>query len=599
MRIRTFISFVLLLSVQLLGAVELPQKQNGKLLVKINMNSEVMNAVLNMADCAGELRDPKIHLPLTEDAIKTFSAFKTHPAVRGVCSNDKKGWNSEGFNDFAELPLYFADLPDGKRIAPYDNSLLDRVVAEGVPAGDRAAKAVYLDAYWEKVRDFYRKADFPAFLKAHEEIYSSYVAQTAASLPEWDLIGELEDFHARHDFAGFLLAPSPMQLPNGGNFGFSLTGNDGRITAFYLMGIIEDEKDGTYGFRGEWTWLALHEFGHSFSNPVADKFDPQLAAYSYLFPGIAEKANRWGYSSWSDFAGGELITNAVASRIIYRRNGPAAAEAFLKDLEARGYVFIRDYFSLLGDYEADRNKYRTLYDFYPQLLASYAKLGLIYDEKPAGLGIMISSAVPEGLRVDGFRITDAAYRSGIRSGDIIIALKGATLAGKDALSELRSSFDALPPGGAISCSVLRAGKTVDISMEKFTVKMPRIVKLENKYSNVVTHRHIELGLSVVDSETFDGAYVYDVDHAKPGYLAGIRRKDVIKAVNGEPVTSAESYLKFDRNWGSLKDGDAYTVTVERKGARKDLRVVNNAWEDVVLTTEIKPERKGTEHADDK
>ena len=53
---RAFISFVLLLPVQLLGAVELPQKQNGKMLVKINLNSEVMNAVLNMADCAGELR---------------------------------------------------------------------------------------------------------------------------------------------------------------------------------------------------------------------------------------------------------------------------------------------------------------------------------------------------------------------------------------------------------------------------------------------------------------------------------------------------------------------------------------------------------------
>ena len=585
---RAFISFILLLSVQLSGAVELPQKQNGKMLVKINLNSEVMNAILNMADCAGELRNATP--PITEAAIKAFSAFKTHPAVRGVCSADKKGWNSEGFNDFAELPLYFADLPDGKRIAPYNNSLLDDVVAEGVPAGDRAAKAAYLDAYWEKVRDFYLKADFPAFLKAHEAVYSSYLAQTAASLPEWDLIGELEDFHARHDFASFVLAPSPMQLPNGGNFGISITRADGKTMAFYLMGIEADEKNGTYGFNGEWTWLALHEFGHSFSNPVAEKSDPQLAAYSYLFPGVAKKARRWGYSNWGDFVGGELLTNAIASRIIYRKNGPAAAEAFLKDCEDRGWVFIRDYFSMLGDYEGDRTKYRTLYDFYPQMVASYAKLGLVDAEEPAGLGIMLSSSVPEGFRVDGLKIIDASYRAGIRSGDIIIALKGNSLAGKDALAELQASFDALPPGGAIPCSVLRAGKTMDISIKKFMVKTPRIVKLGDKYSNVATHRHIGLGLSVVDSDSIDGAYVYDADQDKAGYLAGIRGKDVVKAINGDPVTSMESYLRFDRDWDSLKDGDVYTVTVERKGTRKDFRVVNNAWEDVVLTTEIKPGR---------
>ncbi len=46
----------------------------------------------------------------------------------------------------------------------------------------------------------------------------------------------------------------------------------------------------------------------------------------------------------------------------------------LRSDNRNGFVFVRPIFDLLADYEKNRDRYRTLEDFYPQIEALFGRL---------------------------------------------------------------------------------------------------------------------------------------------------------------------------------------------------------------------------------
>lgn len=584
---RTIMALSLLLVGSWLSA-EVPEKRTGKLVVKINLNSEVMNALLNTADCAKRLRQERNLPPMYTDAIETFKQYRSHPAVQELCSDAGHGWNSSGFNYFAEYPLYFAELPEGKRIAEYGEELLERLVVSGVAANDREGKIRYLDAYWEKVRDFYKTSDFPAFIKKNKDLYRSYVEDVHASLSEHDLVRMLEDYHGRRDVDVFSLVPSPLQLPNGGNFGFSIKDTARKSIIFCLLGISRNEKTRGYDYKGDHVELVLHEFGHSFSNPVNEKHLAEIGKYKFLMPGIAEKMRRWGYSErdWNT-AVGELLANSIVARLILKVKGEKAAQEFLDREEGRGFVFISDFYDLLDVYEKNRDKYKTLYDFYPRLVGAFSGWGVYFFEERLPLQLSWYKKTPDGVLITGIDAGGAGYRSGVRRGDSIIEINGKKIESEEIYLNWCKAFESLGPGGSLNFLVARKGRRMNIQVKSFSSKAARAVKLGKEFKNINLRRHLDLGLwDAVETENMDGILIYSADPDKAGYLAGIREDDVVKAINGVPMTRLDDYLKFCEDWKTLPDGANATFTIVRNGAELDIRVENKDWEEVVETVRI-------------
>jgi serine protease Do len=71
-------------------------------------------------------------------------------------------------------------------------------------------------------------------------------------------------------------------------------------------------------------------------------------------------------------------------------------------------------------------------------------------------------------------------------------------------------------------------------------------------------------------ESTDGALVQNVPRRTPAFNAGIRQYDVILAVNGNKVTSAEDLTKKVQ---AAKVGDKLTLTISRNGNKQDVVVV--------------------------
>lgn len=379
----------------------------GKISVGIDPNRELMYSILHLTSYASKLRNGRV-TALAAAVLGDLGQFKEHPAVAELDSNGSLNW-TRGlcFDTFSSFPGYFSSLPDSKRIHEYDDEFLGRVL----PGLSRAEKVKYLDAYWEKVKDFYKVSGFAGFFRKNEGVYRSYVDSVFERLPGTDVAALHEEYHGYRGFERFYIVPSPLNLPPGGSFGGHI-GN----SIFNFMGYGYDDAQAV-------KFLALHEFGHSFCNTTVESHLPELGNYGFLMNGLYEDMKKQGYGSW-DTVMYELLVRAVHARLLLKTEGQEAAELFLlREIHEHKFVFIRDFYDLLDVYEKNRDEYPQLKDFYPRLMGALSgwRLAEVKEPEPAGVW---TTAVPSGLSIDYAEPSGSAYAAGLRDGDVLRASDG-------------------------------------------------------------------------------------------------------------------------------------------------------------------------------
>lgn len=405
-------------------------KSAGKIKVGISPNRELIYTILHLTRFSENLRGRREE-PLAAEARAEFAPFAAHPAVAELDYDGKLNWNKGlGYDAFSAFPGYFSALPEGRRLYPYADDFLDRVL-RGLTNEEKVA---YLDAYWAKVMDFYRVSGFSAFFEKKAPVYRGYVDSVYAGLPGTDPVRLHEGYHANYGFEQFYVVPSPLNLPTGGNYGWRI----GR-SIFNFMG---------YGFGDAEAvnYLILHEFGHSFCNPVVERYAGELAAYEGLLKGVAEEMQGMAYGHWLTVMR-ETLVRAVHARFILKTEGPLAAELFLLDNSVKKkFVFINDLYELLAEYEGDRGRYPTLYEFYPRFAGSLAAWELAEVDEAITPGIW-SAPIEGGVYINGINPDGYGHAAGLRWGDTVTAVDGARPSD--------TFFYALSPGRSYSLSVMR------------------------------------------------------------------------------------------------------------------------------------------------
>lgn len=427
-------------------------RSTGKITVGINPNRELLYTMLQLTGFSAQLRSGREE-PLVAVVLKEFAPFAAHPAVADLDSGGRLNWRQGlAYDAFSSFPGYFSALPEGRRLYPYDEVFLARVL----PGMTTEQKVSYLDAYWEKAMDFYRVSGFSGFFQKNAAVYQTYVDNVYRNLPGTDPVALHEGYHAYYGYDNFYVVPSPLNLPTGGNYGWRL----GR-SIFNFMG---------YGFNDAEAvnHLILHEFGHSFCNPVVEKNADGLSAYSGLMAGVKEEMSAQAYGNWLTVMR-ELLVRSVHARLLLRSEGEQAAERLLlRDAYNLKFVFIRDFYDLLAVYEADRAAYPTLYEFYPKLMESLKNWELAEVEEAVSPGVW--SSLREGsLVVTGVSSTGYGYAAGLRWGDTITAADGEKPGA--------GFFFALAPGRVYELSVTRQdGSQASIKLAVQSQKKLRPVK---------------------------------------------------------------------------------------------------------------------------
>lgn len=265
--------------------------------------------------------------------------------------------------------FYYTDVPKAQRKAPISDVLLREVH----PNRD---SAVYLvERFMSQLNQFYKDVNFDKFLSDNTYVYQKAAAEVRQNLPDASFIPALETYYGatKHSYNIIL---NPFFKTDWG-MGWETTSPGGadiyNISAPLSKATLgEDGRIVSPGFDNptEIRRLSVHEFGHSFVNPLANQTDykPQIERFNNLYEPIEGESQ---YRDWhTQFC--EYVVRAGEVRIALAMNDSAAAKA--TEIRNAKWRYLSHFTRQLARYEQNRARYPTFAAFFPDLVASLSAL---------------------------------------------------------------------------------------------------------------------------------------------------------------------------------------------------------------------------------
>lgn len=359
------VSVIILLSIQAIFPNAQEPVAAGKLAVEVNYNVEVLGLAYFIGFEGVDIENKTVEIE-----------GKNIP---------KKEWHKYGFYIYEKYKKYATSEKLAKSFAVADHLWLDYIInlliqVDNFPRaqlrGDLDAKyfinfsvkkdtaeakqnaGIFLDG----LNSFYEEINFKQYIIDTKEFYTSAVKQVKKNLPGNNFVPVIESFY-RKSFQKYILVPS-LTIPKGMGFGLNFTKN-GKTTLFNVFGAFElqafhDPKSLDLGFGNQQRLreLSIHEFGHSFVNPVIDSIPQDLVATTErLFEPIKPAMEKQGYNTWK----ASLYEHFVRAGevVIAKRMGdlPGSKKLYKNYVDDRQFTYLPEIIEELENYTGSRYSY--------------------------------------------------------------------------------------------------------------------------------------------------------------------------------------------------------------------------------------------------
>ena len=139
-----------------------------------------------------------------------------------------------------------------------------------------------------------------------------------------------------------------------------------RITAERMQSVMDDNEVVGW-FNGRVLGTVVHEFCHSFANPIVDRHVEELKdAGQTIFPLVQDQMRSMAYSNWKTMMYESLVRSSVV-RWDLAKNGRESAESRIAWEEKNHFFWISGLSELLGEYETKRDTCPDLESFFPEI----------------------------------------------------------------------------------------------------------------------------------------------------------------------------------------------------------------------------------------
>lgn len=318
-------------------------KMVGRLEIRIDPRIELIN-IVEKAPSFEEKPHPK---PSIQRKMSNyFALYKNHPAVSMMQELKAGGFTYTKPRCFI---LGYTNPPELRQLYP---------LKQTYPYSDESwsPDEETLAELIRKLKDFYNDSKFGMFYHEHRADYEESLHSIAVNFEEKDYVKLLEDyFGGRKD--KYVLIYSPI---NPGGFGIWIE-TEGKISVYCIIGLEVGNIP-----------LVLHEFGHTFVNPITDEFREEIDKYQNLFPPIRPNLPS-SYDRWWIVVN-EHIIRAFTARVETILDGEEAGKRALQRELSDGFKYIIPMYERLKEYEANRDKYPNFRSFYPRIIELFAEL---------------------------------------------------------------------------------------------------------------------------------------------------------------------------------------------------------------------------------
>jgi hypothetical protein len=328
--------------------VEIVAREAGGITLSVDPRIELLSIVQYLAGYRPITELPSAYRARVDSA---FAGFRDHVAVALF-----RDMAAAGFSFHVPPQATLHRTIDLQPALPFPPGVLARGGGE-----DR------LESFYRHLAEFRRESGFDTFFQANRGFHERLLREAAAHIGPLQRPELLEAYYGER-MAAYTIILVPLYMPGG--FGIELGAGSESRSIFSVQGPVAAAGDGlSFGDQRSFTYLVWHEFSHSFVNPLTRARLDQVQRYQALYEPMAEVMRRQAYGNWESTVN-EHIVRAVTTRLAYLHYGPDAGDRALKAEQARGFTHVAALAAALERYEASRDVYPTLNDFYPELLAA-------------------------------------------------------------------------------------------------------------------------------------------------------------------------------------------------------------------------------------
>lgn len=340
------------------------RQDRTKLKVTIDSRVELMGVIFHLAGNP-EYNNCKSK-PYMKNLNEYFAGHRDHPAVKMA----KKLRENRGvsYDAVMSMAVHIQDINSCGEIVPFDPR---PETLDGRWRIDEARE------FLADCRDFVKETDFKAFLAKNQSQYDTATARLQQLIDTQAHLAWFDEFFGPRDDVDFNLVISILNGP--GNYGCRVM-LEGRTKIYSIIGAwrVDWLGWGYPTFNPGVLSTVVHEFGHSYCNPLVDKYMKDFGSFGEkYFPRVEKKMKGQAYASWQTMMR-ESLVRACEVRYAMANDGPERAEQIASYNISRGFYWTRELSELLDQYEKQRDKYQTLDAFMPEIVEFFQN----YDGPP-------------------------------------------------------------------------------------------------------------------------------------------------------------------------------------------------------------------------
>jgi hypothetical protein len=290
----------------------------------------------------------------SRDVEEHFGPFKDHRAVQ--LARQLHETRGVSYDAPMSLAMHVTDVPSLAERVPFD-----------LHPGD-------LDSRWPvdrtrqflaAARQFVKDTGFQKFFAAHQDLYDRSVRQMRRVVDQNAHFDWFSRFFGGQDQPRLEII---LGLLNGqSNYGAAVSVG-GQVNVYCIAGAWFSYGSDTPRFGSETMPIVIHEFCHSYANPLIDRHLDELeAAGTKIYAGVEKRMQGQAYGNWATVMRESLVR---ASVIRYLADTTGSAEAMGEMLTQRllGFAWVPELSALLLEYERQRDRYPTLESFMPRIV---------------------------------------------------------------------------------------------------------------------------------------------------------------------------------------------------------------------------------------
>lgn len=292
----------------------------------------------------------------TTDTETWFAPYRQHAAV--ALAQDIRAKYGIGYERIMNMAVHL-DIEKGKLALIGNRAELNNGVYNGWQNVD-------VDDFVEKLNQFYKDTRFHKFFEQHRAFYDEGIKNFETEV--------LPTFHQEW-YAGFYGTEAPGQFHIVINFTYGRHNNGANrqlpgqpFEVFAIMGYQLNPATA----QPQWfPDILIHEFNHSFVNPLLDN-----ATNAALIEKVGQRLYTWSqpemnnqaYNDWRIVINESIVRAAV---FIYMKDNGLVSKQTLNDMFneiwRNGFRWTPELVANLRYYANNRDKYKTLGDYYPEI----------------------------------------------------------------------------------------------------------------------------------------------------------------------------------------------------------------------------------------